>query len=1077
MTSLILDSSELAPYVAPILDEQQRAVVAHRDGALRVLAGPGTGKTTTLVAAMAERISGDDALHPHQVLGLTFGRKAALEWRDQVTTAVGGGIVPTISTFHSFCYALLRKFAENEAYEIATRLLSGPEQQVRAQTLFLEAVKDGRLNWPNELSPALGTRGLAEEIRAVMAQTRSRLMDPTELSELGATSDRPLWIEIGKFMDEYLDVLGFEQVIDYSELIFRAVLLAQEPEVRKYLNSTFKAIYVDEYQDTDPGQVSLLKMMVTPDTTLVVVGDVDQAIYGFRGADESGIRNFKDDFAGIYGERITDVVLSSCRRFGTTIRSAASAVIGDRVPPGFDEADIFRHRSPVCSSQNAGLVHIKTYDSDGAQASHIADIITRKHVNDGVPWSDMAVIVRSAVVSLPAVYRALVAAGVPVEVAQDEIPLHQDPAVAPLIMMLRAVDNAEFLSADVVNTLLTGPLANLDPIDLRRFGRHLRSVDRTNERVPRPSQWLIADAVRDPISVEMPSEPSLAATTTAVTALGTLIADARRSMRSGATPHEVLWHIWQGTSWPEQLQRNALGFGGTSQRAHRDLDAICALFDQANRFVSRRGTRDLTVFLDEIEAQQIPAETLAENDIRNDTVRLLTAHRAKGLQWPFVIVAAAQEDLWPNLRVPQTLLQADRIGDREVLMPQTVREILAAERRLFYVAVTRAQSELLITAVDNAIPETGTTVSRFVLDIQRALNINAQHVVGRPRRPLNADGVVAQLRATLADPESSESLKRVAGDRLAQLAASGVPMFATAHPSRWWGMRSVTTNDKAPREPIHLSASTVEKIEQCPARWFLEREVQASTDKGTSMLFGSVIHAIAEGIETGRLEADIAAIDEHLDRLWPGLGYEAAWERDYQRDQAHQVSKRLLAWLLSRGEVHNLTETKMTVTTPVTYTSPGVEPRTIEVSIVGYADRIEFRSDGVVVFDYKTGKKTPEGNDLPKNIQLALYSFLLQNGEYFVGEERKRLTQDQPVIASALVQLRHAEGDTGEMPLTLQVPVGAHDSKSKVSMEQRLAAAARIIAAENYITNVTDSCKSCAVRFLCPAMSEGRQVL
>ena len=1080
MTSLILDSSAAEPYTPPVLDEQQQSVVNHRAGAMRVLAGPGTGKTTTLVAAMAARISGDDALRPDQVLGLTFGRKAALEWRDQVTAAVGGGIVPTVSTFHSFCYALLRKFAENDAYEIATRLLSGPEQQVRAQALFIQAVHEGRLNWPEDLMSSLTTRGLAEEVRAVMAQTRSRMMDPSDLAQLGVESQRPLWIEIGKFMDEYLDVLGFEEVLDYSELIYRAVLLAQEPEVREYLNSTFKAIYVDEYQDTDPGQVTLLKSMVTADTSLVVVGDVDQAIYGFRGADESGIRNFKSDFAAIYGERITDVVLNSCRRFGTQIRAAARAVIGDRVPAGFDEADIFRHRSPVCSAENPGVVRVATFDSDGAQASHIADIIIRKHVNDGVPWSDMAVIVRSAVATLPAIYRALVSAGVPVEVAQDEIPLHQDPAVAPLVMMLRAVDDADYITPDVANTLLAGPLAKLDPIDLRRFGRHLRALDRNDERVPRPSQWLIADSLKNPENLARINDVTQKSVAKAINTLGSLIVDARRAMGDGATPHEVLWQLWTGTQWPEILQQQALGFGGTSQRAHRDLDAICALFDQASRFVSHRGTRDLTVFLDEIEAQQIPAEALADNEIRNDTVRLLTAHRSKGLQWPFVIVASAQEELWPNLRVPQTLLQADRIGYREVLMPQTAREILASERRLFYVAVTRAQEELLITAVETPNLENGSALSRFATDIMTALEIEKelQHIVGRPPRPLNADGVVAALRATLADDDASPALKSAAGHRLAQLGQSGIAMFASAKPENWWGLRPLTTNAVAPIEPIHLSASTIKDIEQCPAKWNLEHEVQAKSDKGTSMLFGSVIHKIAEGIETGQLAADIEQIDAHLDRIWPGMGFETPWEKDYQRTQAHVVSERLLAWLMSRGDVESIAESKLTVTTNVTVADSSGDTQSIEISILGFADRIEFRADGIVVFDYKTGKDPEKRLDLPKNLQLALYAFMISNGTYTRNGEEVSLSADDTVQGAGLIQLRSEEPAAPGLPLVQQVGVGAHDSKNKITLEERMAAVAQIIRDENFVAKPDDfTCKYCSVRFLCPAQAEGRQVL
>ena len=1075
MTTLILDSSPLETPQPKTLDDEQRQVVAHRAGALRVLAGPGTGKTTTLVKAMAGRLSGSDALLADQVLGLTFGRRAALEWRDQVTQELGGGAIPLVSTFHSFCYALLRKFAPNESYEIAIRLLSGPEQQVRAQQLFTAAIADGRLNWPTDLLPAVPTRGLAEEIRTVMSRTRSHLMDPDELVALGKASDRPTWDSVGQFMDEYLDVLGFEGVLDYSELIYRAVLLAAQPEVTKYLQETFRAIYVDEYQDTDPGQVALLKLMVTSQSSLVVVGDVDQAIYGFRGADESGIRRFKEQFSSIYGTNITDVVLSNCRRFGPTIRKAASAVIGDRIPLGFDKAEIIRHRAPTCSADSDGAVLLRTYDSDGAQASHIADAIARAHAHDGRAWSDMAVIVRSAALSLPTIYRALVTAGIPVEVAADEIPLAQDPAIVPLMMLLHAVDDPSTITGDVASSLLTGPLARLDPVDLRRFGRYLREQDRHDDRLARSSSFLVAQALAQPGDITDIAPGQHGAVAKSVTELGLLIRKAREQMRSGATPHEVLWQLWSGTSWPQTLQRQALGFGTASARAHRDLDAICSLFDQANRFVARGRGKDLTIFLDEIASQVIPAESLADNDVRSDTVRLLTAHRAKGLQWPFVIVAGAQEDLWPNLKVANTLLQANRIGRREVLMPETSQEILASERRLFYVAVTRAQEELLITAVTDDLSDTGESMSRFVTDISLALgDVLPEHVAGRPKAPLSVDGVIARLRRVLDDQTSSDSLKKAAAHRLAQLADSGLPAFASADPQHWWGTRAVTENLKAIAEPIHLSGTMVTSIETCPAQWFLENKVKAKAESQTRMLFGTALHAIAEGLETGQIETTIEDIDRRLDRLWPGLGFDTKWESVYQRSQAHAASVRLLSWFIDHCDTRSVAESDLSLQTQLA-TPQG---DTIAVSLTGRADRIEFQVNGVVIYDFKTGKNAVKSSDLPRNLQLALYAFMLENGHYSDKGELKTLESDESVSGAALIHLRLPESGNEEFPQVQQVAKGSHDEKSNVSLNDRLVAAAQIVLDERYEARYeVNRCSRCAVRFLCPQSPEGKQVL
>lgn len=1088
MVTLRLDSRPLQAPAPTVLDSQQQAVVGHRRGAMRVLAGPGTGKTTTLVAAMAARLVGDDRLAPDQVLGLTFGRRAALHWRDRVTAAAGGGLVPTVSTFHSFCYALLRKFAPNEAYYIATRLLSGPEQQVRARTLFIDAVNEGRVPWPEDLREAVTTRGLAEEIRAVMARTRSHAMDPADLDALARADGLPLWSSVAAFMDEYLDVLGFEGVLDYSELVYRTMLLCDEPEVRSYLHGTFAAIYVDEYQDTDPGQIELLRKLVTPSTTLVVVGDFDQGIYGFRGADEAGIRLFREQFSDIYGDQIHDVVLTTCRRFGGNIRAAADVAISRYLPLRIDPELVARHREPECPASDRGTVRVLSFDSDGAQAAHIADLIARQHAMAGRAWSDMAVIVRSATASIPAIYRALVSAGVPTEVATDEIPLHADPAVAPLLAALTAVNDARAITADVAFELLTGPLAGVDPLDLRRWGRYLRDWDRQPERVPEPSSRLIARALADPDWIAGNHPQRHAAMAATVRTLGGLLVAARNAMVGGASPHQVLWHIWDGTEWPRRLQRQALGAGMSSQRANRDLDAICALFDIANRFVARGGAKGLANFLDELMAQQIPAETLAENDVRADTVRVLTAHRAKGLEWPFVVVAGVQEDLWPNLVVPSTVLQPERIGHRVVTMPATVREMLDAERRLFFVALTRAQEELVVTTVDTSDQDDGIRPSRFVEDLLAAagldrhgeklggvaptVELDFRRCTGRPAAALSPDSIVARLRSALDDDDPA--VVRAAARRLSDLANSGVSQFRNANPATWWGTLPVTSNDQGPAPVPRLSGTGIDDIERCPAKWFLERKVNAVVVKQNRMVFGSALHKIAEGLALGQIETDIDAIHRKIDALWPGMGYDVEWEAAREREQARDASARLLSWFLDHSTARAEVEAQLGCTTRVPRSDGTGE---IEVSLTGWADRIEISMDGAVIYDFKTGGKSLGNLDLARHLQLALYEFMLTHGHYTAGGAQAKL--DVPVTGAALVMLRLDSGEDDGKPLVQQVAPGAHDAARNVTpLAQRIAAAAEIVLDERYETKYSDStCRRCDVRFLCPASPDGRQVL
>ncbi|MSZ57452.1 MAG: AAA family ATPase, partial [Actinobacteria bacterium] len=291
--SFALDPSPIPAAAPPTLDAEQQEVVNHRSGPLLVLAGPGTGKTTTIVEAIAARINDPvDPLPASSVLALTFGKRAAGELRDRVVTRLGGGLLPTVSTFHSFAYGLTLQHGTTEEYREPPRLLSGAEEDVRIRDLLLGAVDDGAIAWPDDLSGALHTLGLANEVRAVLARAKELGIEPAQLQRIGARSGRPAWEALGILARQESEVMVLENVVDYAELLHRAVLWARTPQGRRALHGQIRAVFVDEYQDTDPLQVALLEALVGPHTSIVAVGDPDQSIYAFRGADVTGIFDF-----------------------------------------------------------------------------------------------------------------------------------------------------------------------------------------------------------------------------------------------------------------------------------------------------------------------------------------------------------------------------------------------------------------------------------------------------------------------------------------------------------------------------------------------------------------------------------------------------------------------------------------------------------------------------------------------------------------------------------------------------------------------------------------------------------------
>ncbi|MFZ4497631.1 MAG: ATP-dependent helicase, partial [Candidatus Nanopelagicales bacterium] len=634
--SWVLDTAPLPPATPAVLDPEQLQVVEHRTGPLLVLAGPGTGKTTTIVEAITARINDPiDPLAPGAVLALTFGRRAADELRDRVVQRLGGGVIPVVATFHSFAYGLMQQTAQIGEVRDPPRLLSGAEEDVRIRDLLVGALEDGTINWPDELAGAVTTLGLANEIRSVLARARELGLDPGQLERIGAKSGRPAWAAIGALAEQENAVMVLENVCDYIELLHRAVIAARTPDVAAQLHRTYRAIYVDEYQDTDQLQVELLKALVGPRTSLVVVGDPDQAIYGFRGADVHGILNFPQQFRTSADEPAPTVILQRTRRFGPNIRAAATAILGARPIGSFTKEQVHAHRHPVCdvAAPEAGatdIVEVQLFDSESSRAAHIAEQIRRAQIDDGLAWADLAVLVRSAR-HIPLVQRALMQAGVPTTIAADEIPLRAEPAVAVLLQAAEmAVDPARITSEQAAD-LLTGPLGGLDASQFRQLGRALRSAARLADPEVPPgfSDELIRDTLRGrhELPTSLPESDSLRL---AVERMRALLDAAHELISTGTSPEDVLWLLWSGRvggqlmhGWPERLRNAALG---GSRSAHHDLDAVIALFETAERTQSRyQGFAGLRNFLIMLRNQQLPAEQVADRSLRTDAVRILTA--------------------------------------------------------------------------------------------------------------------------------------------------------------------------------------------------------------------------------------------------------------------------------------------------------------------------------------------------------------------------------------------------------------------------------------------------------------------
>ncbi|WP_441250358.1 ATP-dependent helicase [Kitasatospora sp. McL0602] len=1109
--------SPLAQPEPPVLDAYQQAVAEHAGGPLLVLAGPGTGKTTTLVESVVRRI--ERGTDPERVLVLTFSRKAAMELRDRMTARLGStGAPPQATTFHSFCYALLRAHQTPEAYAEPLRLLSGPEQDVMVRELLAGGAEDardgiGRIRWPLDLRACLTTRGFADEVRAVLARSRELGLGEAELSRFAEGVQRPDWAAAAHFLAEYLDVLDLRGVLDYAELVHRAVLLAERAEIGAALRERYEVVFVDEYQDTDPSQVRLLRAIAGGGRDLVAVGDPDQSIYAFRGADINGILDFPHAFPTADGSPAEVKVLRVARRSGAVLL-AATRELARRMPMGRLPADKLAQHRALLPAREGGRAEVYTYPTPGAELDSIADLLRRAHLEDGVPWGEMAVLVRAGARSIPGVRRALGAAGVPLEIDGDDLPLREEPGVAPLLLALRiCAEPVEACTAELARTLLTGPLGGLDGSDLRRLGRALREEERRTlrrevqlhlqgreelrgggtpgrrlgeeETAPqsatvRAADELIREALAEPEQlVAMDGTPARRARD-----LGMLLRKVRELLAGGGGAEEALWELWDGSRrWRERLERAALRGGTAGRNADRDLDALCALFETAARAEEQlAGHRSALDFLAELEAQDIAADTLTVRAVRPEAVRLMTAHRSKGLEWRVVVVAGVQDGLWPDLRRRGSLLEADRIGRDGLAEPLSPAALLGEERRLFYTAATRAKDRLIVTAV-KAPAEDGDEPSRFLRELyreeidprtgkvrSRTPQVTVEDVTQRPRRPLAVAALVAELRAVTVDPGRSPELRRAAAERLAQLAGAldedGAPLVPAAHPDRWWGLTDRTEAPDPLREtgvPVRLSGSGLEQLESCSLQWFLDKDVKAAGTTTAAQGFGNVVHALADEVGSGRTPADLAVLMERLDTVWDALAFDAPWKSRQEKDQARAALERFLHWhVLERGRTTVATEHGFDLTLPV---------GGIEIRIRGSMDRVERDEAGqAYVVDFKTGKQIPTDKSLPDHKQLAVYQLAVEGGAL---ADLPGFEDGARSGGAELVHLREpAKGDAGSPKVQQQA---APDGEPWVA--DLLADAAGRVLAERFVPTTGEGCARCSFRSSCSAQRDGRQLI
>ncbi|MEW2427974.1 ATP-dependent DNA helicase [Micromonospora sp. NPDC047644] len=1107
-------------------DPMQAEVVGHTDGPMLVLGGPGTGKTSTLVEAVAARVA--EGADPEQILVLTFGRRGATALRQRIEARVaqdGHRVLrePLVRTFPAYAFGLLRRAAA-ERGEPSPRLLTGPEQDLIIRELLDvvgEEPEDDPVGWPTDLRPALRTRAFAGQLRDLLMRAAERGVGPIDLARLGEKLGRADWPAAARFLREYVAVLALRDVsnrgsiaYDPAELVRAATgLLRDDEELLAAERRRLAYVYLDELADTDPAQLELLSVIAGGGKSLVAFADPDSSTYAFRGADPAGVATFPHRFRTASGAPAAQVLLTTSYRAGPGLL-AAIARLGRRL-----RGPAAHRRLHPLPDAPPGVVEVHTFRSATSEAAWLAHALRSAHLLDGVPWSRMAVLVRSTALQLPTLRRALHAAGVPTVVHGEDLPLHLQPAVAPLLLLLRCALEPERLDEEAAVALLHSPLGGADPLAERRLRQGLRALALAGgDR--RPSGELIVEALQDPeelTGIERHwAEPAQA--------VAGLLAIAREAAaRPGATAEDVLWAVWHASGLAERWAgainqgRPEAGEGDLARRrraeaADRDLDAVLVLFDAAARFTDRLPGARTEVFLDHVLAQDLPADTIAPTADRGAAVRLLTAHAAKGLEWDLVAVAGVQEGIWPDLRLRGSLLGSERLVD--VLAGRSVDGATAAnvvgqtsalldeERRLFHVAISRARHRLLVSAVASAAvggDDHEEQPSRFLHELGPSIPPPTPPPSAPPTPPSappptppgprtepssGGNGGAAAGETGDEEPDRPGALPVTRPPRAltlpalvaelrtaitdpaapaarrraaaAELARLAAAGVPGAHPDDWWGLR-VLSDDRPLVDDGDPVRVTPSAMESALrcSLRWLLERHGGSGPTSTAQGVGNLVHAAAMLAEDA--SADRGALLDYVAARFDAIELAARWMAGPERERAEAMVDKLLRWLATNPRRLLAIEHEFAVR---------LDDPNRPVDLTGRVDRLEVDEAGrLVVIDLKTGKSTAvTGTDLAEHPQLGAYQAAVEAGAFAeFGDESG---------GAALVQLGTSAKDARE-----QNQPAASEGPAAGWATALVRRTADTMAAATFAAVANSKCRVCPVRTSCPVSGQGRQVV
>jgi len=973
------------------LNEAQRRAVTHDTGPLLIVAGAGTGKTTVITRRIAWLIATRRA-RPDEILALTFTDKAAAEMEERVDTLVPYGYADVeIATFHAFGDRILREHALEIGLTPDFRVLNRAEQTIffRDRLFELPLAHYRPLGDPTRHLQALITlisRCKDEDISPEEYQAHAGRLEREAAAAVDyeearerAAQQRELTATYAK----YEELMTRDGCVDFGDQIVQVLrLLRRRPYVLGAYQRRFRYILVDEFQDTNHAQFELVKLLAARHSNVAVVGDEDQAIYRFRGAAISNILGFLD----VYHDA-AQIVLTENYRSTQEILDGAYRLIVHNNPDRLEVRNGIDKRLTAVAGRGHLPVHWH-YETGTQEADAVAETIREKIAAGTWKPDDVAILVRGNA-DADQFLRSLNVKSVPWTFSGNS-GLYDRPEIRLLIAFLRALvhtDESVSLHYLASSDLYEVPIVDLTRCSTHADRRHVHLFD-VLRRAGEISE------LRDQIS-----EAGHAA-------IRHLVGDLERYMELGREmpTGELLYQFIRDSGWLMRLYREE------TARDVAEAKNITKFFDRvqaAARTLRYDNVREFVKHLDAlIDAGEDPA--VAEADVETPAVRVLTVHKAKGLEFPVVFLVNLVQEKFPSRRRRDALdLPIDMM--KAVLPTGDYHQ--QEERRLFYVGMTRARRELYLTSASDYGGTRERKVSQFVLE---ALDLPRDATRPFKARP------VEEIEHFAPAPEAVEALL--------------VPL--------------------APDAEITLSHKQIDDYQTCPLKYFNVHVKRIPIRRHHAVAYGAVVHKVVEYYLTRRAVGNYTPLDDLL------AIYERAWAGEDILHDRPGVSREPAEGFLTREheEARKAAGRDALRRFWNQEEADGVKPTYVEKEfgftlgpnrVRGRYDRVDEDLLGAVIIDYKTSEVTRQKDAdrrVAGSLQLKMYALAWRE---MTGALPQRV--ELRFIDSAVVG-RHSPT--------------AEDAEAAITAVE--AAAAGIRARRFDATPSWGACRSCAYNQICP---------